>query len=30
MPLAPVEVLSAYPFSSGYTFMGAEILHRWV
>jgi len=30
MPLAPVEVLGAYRFGSGYTFTGAEVLHRWV
>jgi hypothetical protein len=30
VPLAPIEVLGAYRFSSGYTFTGAEVLHRWV
>jgi hypothetical protein len=30
MPLAPKEIIGAYYFSSGYTFPGGEILHRWV
>jgi acetoacetate decarboxylase len=30
MPLAPREVLGGYRFSSGYTFRGGELLHRWV
>ncbi len=30
MPLAPKEIMGAYHFSSGYTFPGGEILHRWV
>jgi acetoacetate decarboxylase len=27
--LAPREVLGAYRFSSGYSFPGGEVLHRW-
>ena len=30
MPLAPLEVLGAYRFSSGYSFPGGQVLHRWV
>ncbi len=30
MPLAPLEVLGGYRFASGYSFTGAEVLHRWV
>jgi len=30
MPLAPREVLGAYSYSSGYTFAGGSVLHRWV
>lgn len=30
MPLAPEEVVSAYHFSSGYSFPGGEVLHSWV
>jgi len=30
MPLAPLEVLGAYHFSSGYSFTGGQVLHRWV
>jgi acetoacetate decarboxylase len=29
MPLAPREVLGAYRYSSGYSFPGGEVLHRW-
>jgi len=29
-PLAPVEVLGAYSFSSGYTFDGGKVLFSWV
>jgi hypothetical protein len=30
LPLAPREILGAYHFSSGYSFSGGEVLHRWV
>jgi acetoacetate decarboxylase len=30
MPLAPLEVLGGYRFSSGYTYPGGKVLHRWV
>ena len=30
MALAPRKIIGAYRFSSGYTFPGGEILHRWV
>lgn len=30
MALQPLEVLAAYRYSSGYTFPGGEVLHRWV
>jgi acetoacetate decarboxylase len=30
LPLAPLEILGAYHFSSGYSFPGGEVLHRWV
>jgi Acetoacetate decarboxylase (ADC) len=30
LPIAPLEVLGAFHFSSGYTFPGGEVLHRWV
>ena len=29
MPLAPLEVLGAYQFSSGYSISGGQVLHRW-
>jgi len=30
LPLAPLEILGAYHFSSGYSFPGGEVLHRSV
>ena len=30
LPLAPLEILGAYHFRSGYSFPGGEVLHRWV
>jgi acetoacetate decarboxylase len=30
MSLAPIEILGGYRFSSGYTFAGGKVLHRWV
>jgi acetoacetate decarboxylase len=30
LPLGPLEILGAYHFSSGYSFPGGEVLHRWV
>jgi Acetoacetate decarboxylase (ADC) len=30
MSFAPLEVLGAYHFSSGYSFPGGQVLHRWV
>jgi acetoacetate decarboxylase len=30
LPLAPFEILGAYHFSSRYSFLGGEVLHRWV
>jgi Acetoacetate decarboxylase len=30
MPLAPQEIISAYHFTSGFSFPGGEVLHSWV
>ncbi len=30
IPLAPIDILGAYRFSSGYTYPGGKVLHRWV
>ena len=30
MVLAPREIIGAYHFSSGYSFPGGEVLHKWV
>jgi len=30
MPLAPREIIGAYHYTSGYTFPGGQVLHRWV
>ena len=29
IPIAPIEVMGAYRFSSGYTYPGGKVLHRW-